>query len=351
MKRVLIVKLGAIGDVAMAVSAVHQLYLAGFEINWICGNVVRPLLACYSWINVIAVDDKQLFAGSALNRMRAVFKVWRLLAGERYDLCAVLYYDWRYRILTPPWIAPRKVYLSHTDRRYRLLPGRHHSDEFARILLGRQDSVEPHSLPPVRPDRLPESPLPAKAAPVRIGIVPAGASNMIREQALRRWPIDSYVILAEMMIRRGWEVVLLGGPDDEWARKSFKDLAVIDSIGRLTLPQVVSAFDSCDVVVSHDTGPLHLAGLSHAALVGLFGPTQASSRLPRRDNVTGITGGDGFACAPCYDGRDFAPCLNNACMQQITPQSVMRAVEILLRGATQEVNPEVATPFPMCSSD
>jgi heptosyltransferase-2 len=153
---------------------------------------------------------------------------------------------------------------------------------------------------------------------------------MLRQQTLRRWPLSGYIELAQELLDRGYEVVLLGGPDDVWVRPSFSDLPVIDAIGVLSLPEVISACDTCDVVVSHDTGPMHLAGLSRAALVGLFGPTDPGSFLPRRREVRGIWGGEGFACRPCYDGRNFAQCHNNGCMQQITMPMVLQHVEALL---------------------
>jgi len=153
---------------------------------------------------------------------------------------------------------------------------------------------------------------------------------MLRQQTLRRWPVGSYAELAQELLHRGYEVVLLGGPDDVWVRAEFVGLEVIDAIGELSLPEVVSACDTCDVVVSHDTGPMHLAALSHTLLVGLFGPTDPGSFLPRREGVRGIWGGEGFACRPCYDGRNFAPCHDNGCMRQITMSIVIRQIDTLL---------------------
>jgi heptosyltransferase-2 len=347
MKRALIVKLGAIGDVVMAVAAGHELYRAGFEIDWVCGPTVKPLLECYSWIKTIVIDEKAIFAGNAKGRAMAVLKLWKSLSGQHYDICAVLYYDYRYRILVPPWIARRKVYLSHKSREYLLLPSRHHADDIARILLGHLDSAQVETVPTVCPDFLPKAPLKAKSAPLRIGIVPGGASNLIREQALRRWPLESYVALAKSLIERGWEILLLGGPDDVWVKESFERLTVVDCIGALSLPEFVSTCDTCDAVISHDTGPLHLAGLSSAALIGLFGPTQPRTRMPRKRNVSSIWGGERFACTPCYDGRNFAPCLNNACMQEITPQRVLQELDILLeQNSPQAARREFAS-FPI----
>jgi heptosyltransferase II len=343
-KSALIVKFGQIGDVIMAIPAAHALYQQGFDIHWVCGKTVQPLLECYSWINLIPVDDKAILLGKLLSRVRNVAALWRQVAFRSYDLSAVLYYDRRYRILTFPVRALRRIALSQESRATALVAGRHHTDEYLRILLGNEDGFRDQSAPPVRPDHLPPSPLHAKSKPRRIAIVPGGAGHLVRQQiltypaepaAVRRWPIDSYVVLVRRLLDRGWEVVLLGGPEDAWARPHFRQLAVTDCIGALSLPEVISACDACDAVISHDTGPLHLAGLSRACLVGIFGPTNPATFLPRRSFVTGIWGGRSLACRPCYDGRDFALCQFNGCMHQVTVELVLRELDRLLDDRTQ----------------
>lgn len=330
MSRVLIVKFGAIGDVIMALPAVHALHREGAEIDWVCGAAVAPLLVCYPWIRVIAVDDRAILQGTIIQRLRSLVRLWRIIGRQKYDICATLYYDARYRVLTSSVRAERKVMLSSAEREKRLLPTRSHSDEYARILLNQEDSCRTESVSPIRPETLPACPLPHRKKKVRVGIAPGGASNMLRQQTLRRWPVTGYAELARELLHRDFEVVLLGGPDDVWVRSEFAGLDVIDAIGILSLPEVVSVCDTCDVVVSHDTGPMHLAGLSHASLIGLFGPTDPGSFLPRRQGVVGLWGGEGFACRPCYDGRNFAPCLDNGCMRQITTSMVIRQIDVLL---------------------
>jgi heptosyltransferase-2 len=198
------------------------------------------------------------------------------------------------------------------------------------MLLDREDGCLEQSAAPVRPDRLPPSPLPGRVAARRIVIVPGGTSNILGEQLLRRWPVASYVTVAQLLLDRGWELVLMGGPEDAWVRPHFEHLTLTDCVGTLSLAEVISACDSCDAVITHDTGPLHLAGLSEACLVGIFGPTDPSTRVPRRPGAVGIWGGQGFACRPCYDGRNFAPCRFNGCMHQVTPQLVLRELDRLL---------------------
>jgi len=330
MSRVLIVKLGAIGDVIMAIPAVLALHEGGAQIDWVCGPTVAPLLACYPWIRLIIADDRAILTGSVPKRLLALAKLWKQIGRFEYELSATLYYDARYKLLTLPVRSRRKIRLSWTARDSRLIPARHHTDEYVRILLDQADTCRVQSTAPTRPEQLPKSPLPLPSKAIRVAIVPGGASNMLRQQVLRRWPVARYVELTRELIIRGYEVVLLGGPDDVWVKPEFAQLPVLDTIGVLSLPEVVAVCDSCDVVVAHDTGPMHLAALSNAALVCLFGPTDPGNFMPQRKKVRGIWGGEGFACRPCHDGRDFAQCHDNGCMQQITTKMVLYQLDALL---------------------
>ena len=336
MPRTLIIKFGAIGDVVMLVPAAHQMHLAGYEIDWVCGPGVLPILELYPWINPMVVDDRAILKGGARERLAAIAGLWRLLAGRRYDVCGTFYYDSRYRVLALPVRAARKFQLSHDDRRYRLLPGRHHTDEYARILLGVADEVRPGQLAPVRPEALPESPL-RRLGKARVVLAPAGAKNMMADDALRRWPAEDYVRLATLLVDRNAEVVLIGGPDDGWVQPLFADVAVSDLIGKLTLVETLTLMDEADVVVTHDTGPLHLAGMTRVGIVTLFGPTDPRGRLPQRPGTLALWGGEGFACRPCYDGRSFAACPRNDCIRQYTPEMVLEEVMKMLEARARGV--------------
>ena len=351
MARVLIVKLGAIGDAIMAIPAAFQLHSAGHSVDWVCGPAVLPILRLYPWIRPIVADEQHLLRGSTVQRMRELARLWRSLrrlsAGEPYALIATLYYDRRYRLLALPVRARRRLQLSPHDRAYRLLPGRHHTDELARILLRRPDQVLPTGLPPVPVPReaLPECPLPASRRP-RVVLVPAGARNLLADDVLRRWPAENYVRLAGMLLERGLEVVLVGGPGDEWVQPLFASLPVIDFIGKLSLPETLALLDSAEVTVTHDTGPLHLAGLTRSGIVALFGPTNPREKLPQRPGAVALWGGEGFACRPCYDGRTFAPCPANDCLRQLTPEQVLEEVLSILKDRADGVllAPQVRVP-------
>jgi heptosyltransferase-2 len=335
MTKSLIVKLGAIGDVATLLPAAWKLHQTGSDIDWLCGNTVAPLLSCYKWVRPVVVNDKRLFGSIKVAAIGELIRTWGQLLGTRYDLCAVLQYDRRYRMLTLPVRAKRSIALSRDDRSLMLVSERHHSAEYVRILCAQPDAYCADNIAPLAPDSLPPNPM-QRDGRVRIALVPGGARNLVREDSQRRWPLESYVSLANLLLRVGYEVVLTGGPGDEWAESSFAGLPVSSGIGKWAIPQTMAFYQSCDCVVTHDTGPLHLAGLVACGIVGLFGPTSPSKFLPRRNRVIGLWGGERLSCRPCYDGREFAPCAANGCLMAITPQRVAAAIEFLLEKPNTE---------------
>ena len=356
-KRLLLLKFGAIGDVVMAIPAAETMHAAGFSVDWVVSEAVAPVLGLYPWINVIPIDEARLLRGSFAQRLGAMLAFWRTLrrssAQGSYDLCATLYYDRRYRLLTLPVRARRHISLSWQDRATRLLPGRHHTDEYARILSGHPDTETPAQLGPVPAPDLPPNPHARVSGLPRVVLVPAGARNLLRDDALRRWPVEAYVALAEALLLRGYEILLAGGPDDRWASPFFAELAAkatpgrfTDLMGSLSLVGTLALLDSADVTVTHDTGPLHLAGITSTAVVALFGPTDPHGRLPQRPDCVALWGGEGFACRPCYDGHDYAPCAHNGCIREVTPAMVLQQVEILLRARAEgpSLPPRVLTP-------
>jgi heptosyltransferase II len=334
--RSLILKLGSIGDVVATIPAAWMLHRkSGTHIDWLCGPAVAPLLSCYKWIRPIVVNDARLIGGSRIQSIAEVIRTWSKLKGTSYELCATLQYDRRYRLLTLPVRSKKKVAMDWDIRERQLISERHHSAEYARILCGLEDTHRAENVAPLAPDVLPENPVPI-GAKKRIALAPGGARNLLRDDPLRRWPVAEYVKLTKLLVDQGYEVILTGGPTDKWVEQEFSSLPVHSYVGLWSIPETLAFYNSCDCVITHDSGPMHLAGLMDCSLVALFGPTAASKALPRRDRVVGLWGGEKLPCRPCYDGREYAPCSWNGCMAMIRPEYVASIVETLVVSPASE---------------
>jgi heptosyltransferase-2 len=115
----------------------------------------------------------------------------------------------------------------------------------------------------------------------------------------------------------------------------FAGVPVVDKLGVLSLSETVDALARVDLVISHDTGPMHLAQLVRAPLIALFGPTPPSQYVMPSDATTVIFGGEHLACRPCYDGKEFADCADNQCMSSISVEVVHATARTILRRARE----------------
>jgi heptosyltransferase-2 len=223
------------------------------------------------------------------------------------------------------------------------IPGRWFPDEYARLALD-----EPERGPRGRVGtladlrgRVPDAraALPELDGRRYVVVVPGGARNVLRDTPQRRWSVEKYAAAARELARDDLAIVLLGDERDRAALPAFAGVpSTVDALGRLSLPQALGVLSGADVVVCHDTGPLHLAGLVRAPTVALFGPTVPSELVQVEDErIIALWGGAHLACRPCYDGREVAPCANNLCMQDIAVESVVRAArDLRARTAARE---------------
>lgn len=335
-RSVLIVKLAAIGDVAMALPMVTALRAAdpGTRITWLCGATVAPLLRCVEGIDeLIAVDDVAVLSGNQAQKARAVMSGWSALRGQRFDLVVTAHLDPRYRMLAARVRASERRWLGERGGRGRLIPGRYYGDEYVRLVTGIDDGNAQRFPPPplhVALDAGVAERIAAFEGRPLIALAPGGARNPARDNPLRRWPLERYVALARGLVANGRTVLLTGGADDAWVRGAFAGIDVTDLVGATTLPGLVALYARCAVVVTHDSGPLHLARLADAAVIGLFGPTVPAMLLRENARAIALWPGAALPCAPCYDGVNFAACSDNRCLQLIAPEAVAARVDALL---------------------
>jgi heptosyltransferase-2 len=161
---------------------------------------------------------------------------------------------------------------------------------------------------------------------LRIILAPGGAVNILRQDDLRRWQIEKYVELTKELINKNFSVVLTGSENDSWASENFSNLKITDLIGETSLLDLIYLFNKSSVIVSHDTGILHLAKLSSIKIIALFGPVNPKERIGVKENVEVIWGGINLPCSPCYDGKNFADCNNNICMKNISVNDVLNKI-------------------------
>jgi heptosyltransferase-2 len=330
--RILVVRLAGIGDVVMASTLVERIRREqpDAHITFLTGRVAEPIARLFDVDEVIAIDETSLLRGGWTSRAAVLLSLWRQLGARRFDRVLLLHVDRRYRALLAGLRPVRVDMLTRAQHGEMIpVPGRWLGDEYARLLDGNR-----HVGPIER--RFDLADLRGQVTRLDAGagavvLVPGGAANVLRSDDVRRWPTTHYAQLAERLLDAGHGVVLIGGPGDRWVLPAFDGMSVRSMIGELSLVETLSLLRAAAVVVTHDTGPLHLARLVRTPVVALFGPTMPAQFLSFDDSVTVIWGGEFLACRPCYDGREFAACSNNICLSSITSAAVFEAVATRLK--------------------
>ena len=172
--------------------------------------------------------------------------------------------------------------------------------------------------------------LPARewaAAPVRARCAEPGTRWIGLQPGARwtnkRWPVESFAVLARMLARDpSLRIAVFGGRDDAALGAAIAAASpgrVQDFCGRLGLPELVEWLRACAVLVTNDTGPMHIAAAVGTPVVAPFGPTAATRTGPygQIDTILRVN----LACAPCLKPT----CRNDepmACLTRIDPERV-----------------------------
>jgi lipopolysaccharide heptosyltransferase I len=334
--RVLIVKLGALGDIvhAIPVAAALRRALPSVRIDWLVSPRHRAIL------DLVPVIDRRL--EMADSRM---FGVVRELRRNRYDVALDLQGLIKSAFLARASGARRVIGFSSRYVREPLARlfytethdpgggGMYHQDE-THVVLTNLGLLEPLGLRSVASP--PEFPIDLVDSGVAQRVVEATGGryavlNVGAAWPNKRWPPSRFAAVASaLQSGYGLPSVVLWGPGEE---PLAREVAAGSSGAATPLPQtsiadVAALARGAALFVTGDTGPAHIAGAVGTPIVGIYGPTRPSRNGPwSPDDVTVSRAG----VCQCHHLRECR--LKTMCLEDIEVGEVMTAIERRLAGA------------------
>lgn len=139
----------------------------------------------------------------------------------------------------------------------------------------------------------------------------------------KRWPLEKFAALAVLLRERfGLTPVLAGGPDVASMSPQFP--GAVNLGGQTTLRQLCALLEGAALVVSNDSGPMHIAAALGRPLVAPFGPTNPVRTGPysRMDSVIRLN----ISCSPCYSRT----CSHQSCLRDLDEQAVLEVARTQL---------------------
>ena len=263
----------------------------------------------------------------------------RLLRQRGYAAAYVLPNTLKFALL--PWLAGIKKRVGYKgESRYGLINVMHHDDKqasramvpFYAALAFAPSSEAPQNLPRPR----------LKLDHERVAGV-MQSLGLSQQQPLicfapgaefgnaKRWPTRHFAELA-LTIMQTWpdaQIVLLGSSKDEAVCDEIKAIcpAVYQLAGKTKLDQALALIAQAAIMVSNDSGLLHIASALNRPVIALYGPTDPDHAPPFSDIAHSLS--LRLACAPCKQRE--CPLGHHDCMQKLEPDIVWQPLQQILR--------------------
>ncbi|HSQ87049.1 MAG TPA: lipopolysaccharide heptosyltransferase I [Desulfobacterales bacterium] len=345
---ILIVKLSAIGDVIHTLPALNAVrnYYPEANITWLVEEDAAPLVIGHKALDRVIVSKrkrwlKALKSLSLLSTIKEVHGFIKVLRDTRYDMILDFQALLKSGILIALARGQRKIGfgkgLEHMEHSYMFLNERIpaidmeiHALTRGMVLLnaiGIPTNEIEYKLPVSNDDCEKVDEL-MKRHDIN-GVKFLIAINPVAKWESKLWPKERFARLADMIIDEyDARIIFTGG---------YEDLHIIQDImsamkgralnlsGHTTLKMLAALYKKTVLVISTDTGPMHLAVAVETPVVAIFGPTApwrtgpygSSHRVVRADPE----------CSPCFKRQ----CETMDCMHQISVDQVFDAVSKIIK--------------------
>ena len=348
--RVLLIRLGALGDtiVASSVASLLKRDHPGARIDFLVSAGLERL-GCL-------MPDVDRVQGLRWRRLPALWNVWARaglarLGGEPYDLVYLMETDPRFLPFLRIARGARKVALGRDEPADSDPAGVPAAVRYQRLLKERNWARPGWCYPRLEPEESAEDRSRSLLGELGLsgdcpimGLHPGNSfrarktfRRWTRRADLRSWPEERWVELASEIhrLRPDAQFVLFGSDQDRpvnervkrQLKESFPALPVASSAGRTRdLAVAASLLRRMAVFVATDTGPLHMAAALGVPVVGLYGPTRFAETGPFAQSPAVVVRKALF-CQPCYGSDRQRTCSRNLCMERIEASDVVEALD------------------------
>ncbi len=155
----------------------------------------------------------------------------------------------------------------------------------------------------------------------------------------RCWPADYFVALVRRLIKNYPDnyYILIGGKSDrEYVDNIYKQIGeneqLINSAGQTDLKELFGLVEMSSLMITNDSGPMHIASLYGKNIAVFFGPETPVVYGPLNENVIVFYSGEMY-CSPClnvYDSKQSLykeTCKENNCLKALKPDYVYSLIE------------------------
>ena len=335
-RRILIIKLGSIGDVVHTVPALVDLkrFFPEAEIDWLVESKARVLLDGNPWLHeVVEIDTHKWRRSWSFATLAEMRRIAGKLRSRRYDVALDFQGLWKSAVLGRIAGARRLIGFDRTTLKEpgcrmfydeQIKPGpavRHVIDIYKELLRSLEVIPGPHRFQlsvPSEDEQYISEQLSSRQINDFVIVNPGGGWET------KNWAPENYALLHDRLQQEtGLPSVLTWGPGEQ---------PLVDRILRVcvgtppvtfpaSLRQLVALLRRARLFIGGDTGPLHLAAACGTPIVGIYGPTDPLRNGPF--STEDIVVSHQVPCGPCY--KRTCPIYNKECLRLVQVDEVFQA--------------------------
>ena len=141
-----------------------------------------------------------------------------------------------------------------------------------------------------------------------------------------RWPIEYFKKVADYLLQKGFNILLFGGSDDTERANQITGEKVFNFCGKLTPLETAEMMKHCKLVISNDTGPMHLAYAVGTPVIAIFsGRDYAGKWFPPEENF--IFRNKNIVCVDCLNACEK----DNECLLGIKPAQIIATIDKMIK--------------------
>lgn len=353
-KSVLVVQTSFLGDTVLTLpllSEIKRRYPAG-KLTLLCSPVAAELLASHGVIDDVIVDDKR-------HQDAGILGLWRkakILEQKQFTLAISPHKSLRSALLLFLARIPHRIgfrqskgaFLFHTLADRDLLV--HDVERNLSILqaLGIPTEACRRAIDlPIAPASKEHMRQILEAAGVDLNRTVIGI-NAGSVWPTKRWSPDLFAALIRRLKQDvNCEIVLFGGPEDHDTVATIQALCgteVVNLCGKTALHNLPAAVSACDLFITNDSGPMHIAVACGVPVVAIFcATTPALGFYPYTSKAVVVQ--KALDCRPCSShGGRRCPLGTEDCIKLIRPEHVLQAAKQVLR-LSDELPPGYSTGY------
>lgn len=338
----LILRLSSMGDVIHTLPALRALR-ASFPdatIGWVVEDAHSTVLRGLPEIDRLYLLDRARMRGGWRARRTLAAEMKERLRAVRWDVAIDFQGLWK-SLLVARWSgaqrilgyspSPERTHWLYTDRVHLPTMDRHAVDRNLDLIAALGASVR-HADSRTEFERdftLPVGPGDeGRAIEILQTLNPPDSSprillNFSARKEANRWGTKQFAMLARRLLEEGCFPILTGGPDDlveEQEIQSIAGAAIPSIVGKCNLMQLAALMKRVDLLVTGDTGPMHIAAAMHLPILALFGPANPVRTGPYSPSSQVIQ--KPRDCQPCYArhckfGEEPPPCLLDITVEEV----------------------------------